>query len=329
MMNKYIQKFRESIAKLDEDAEKDYRLIKEAEVVYNEFLDKIKENKELIVNQLNKNGYIIVQLFNNNYPSLKIFVHNIDKTRGSYDYIDNTIRLYLEDLLYNTWYKKYFMNHNITEDILLKALNLPQIKSTFLHEYQHYKYDTNDKTKEVKYKVDSDEDYKKYRQNPNENNSFTIQDLNHIIASFKSYLKDNSINATNKKNILNTLNSYINILYNEFKRYNPWIYDGHSNQPLSGQPRFVKGMYMEKQYYKRIYNLLYYLFVEGNIDNAKKIYNEIKRNINESNNDLEEDTVKQGNSWTNKGKEGTHGKFKTKKEADAQRKAMFANGYKG
>lgn len=46
-------------------------------------------------------------------------------------------------------------------------------------------------------------------------------------------------------------------------------------------------------------------------------------------NNLDEDTVKQGNSWTNKGKKGTHGKFKTKKEADNQRKAMFANGYKG
>ena len=42
---------------------------------------------------------------------------------------------------------------------------------------------------------------------------------------------------------------------------------------------------------------------------------------------LKEDTVKQGNAWVNKGKEGTHGKFKTKKEADAQRKAMFARGY--
>lgn len=40
---------------------------------------------------------------------------------------------------------------------------------------------------------------------------------------------------------------------------------------------------------------------------------------------LKEDTVKRGNSWVNKGKEGTHGKFKTKKAADAQRKAMFAN----
>lgn len=42
---------------------------------------------------------------------------------------------------------------------------------------------------------------------------------------------------------------------------------------------------------------------------------------------LKEDTVKKDNKWVNKGKEGTHGEFKTKKEADAQRKAMFANGY--
>lgn len=46
--------------------------------------------------------------------------------------------------------------------------------------------------------------------------------------------------------------------------------------------------------------------------------------------DLYEDTVKQANGkWVNKGKEGTHGEFKTKKAADAQRKSMFANGYKG
>lgn len=40
---------------------------------------------------------------------------------------------------------------------------------------------------------------------------------------------------------------------------------------------------------------------------------------------LKEDTIKQNKKWVNKGKEGTHGTFKTKKEADAQRKAMFAN----
>ena len=42
---------------------------------------------------------------------------------------------------------------------------------------------------------------------------------------------------------------------------------------------------------------------------------------------LFEDTIKKGNKWVNKGKDGEHGEFKTKKEADAQRKAMFANGY--
>jgi hypothetical protein len=47
-------------------------------------------------------------------------------------------------------------------------------------------------------------------------------------------------------------------------------------------------------------------------------------NANEA---LDEDTVTQNGKWTNKGKEGTHGTFKTKKQADAQRKAMFAKGY--
>ena len=43
---------------------------------------------------------------------------------------------------------------------------------------------------------------------------------------------------------------------------------------------------------------------------------------------LDEDTVKKKNGkWVNKGKDGEHGEFKTKKEADAQRKAMFAGGY--
>lgn len=41
---------------------------------------------------------------------------------------------------------------------------------------------------------------------------------------------------------------------------------------------------------------------------------------------LSEDTVKRGNKWVNVGKSGkTHGEFRTKKQADAQRRAMFAN----
>lgn len=41
-----------------------------------------------------------------------------------------------------------------------------------------------------------------------------------------------------------------------------------------------------------------------------------------------EDTKKKKNGkWVNKGEDGEHGEFETKKEVDAQRKAMFANGY--
>lgn len=45
---------------------------------------------------------------------------------------------------------------------------------------------------------------------------------------------------------------------------------------------------------------------------------------------ITEDTVRKSNGkWTNRGKDGKeHGEFNTKKEADAQRRAMYANGYK-
>lgn len=44
---------------------------------------------------------------------------------------------------------------------------------------------------------------------------------------------------------------------------------------------------------------------------------------------LYEDTIKtKSGKWVNKGEEGVHGEFRTKKQADAQRKAMFARGYK-
>ena len=67
---------------------------------------------------------------------------------------------------------------------------------------------------------------------------------------------------------------------------------------------------------------------KGKVEEIKPGFYEIDDVYDYSGKSIKEDTVKQGKSWVNKGKEGTHGKFKTKKGADAQRKAMFANGYK-
>lgn len=71
-------------------------------------------------------------------------------------------------------------------------------------------------------------------------------------------------------------------------------------------------------------------------ENACKSYIEDKdemirlKNLTESKK-ISEDTVKKSNGkWTNRGDDGKeHGEFKTKKEADKQRKAMYANGYTG
>lgn len=62
-----------------------------------------------------------------------------------------------------------------------------------------------------------------------------------------------------------------------------------------------------------------------------KYYLKYKKDIPEDEIILKEDTVQKANGkWTNRGDDGTeHGEFDTKKEADAQRKAMFASGYKG
>ena len=76
--------------------------------------------------------------------------------------------------------------------------------------------------------------------------------------------------------------------------------------------RFARSTYAPEQ--KKIYI--------GYLDAADE------EKLDECSDMISEDTVKQGSSWVNKGKEGTHGKFKTKKDADAQRKAMFASGYK-
>ena len=45
---------------------------------------------------------------------------------------------------------------------------------------------------------------------------------------------------------------------------------------------------------------------------------------------IKEDIEKtKSGKWVNRGKEGTHGEFKTKKAAREQQKAMFARGFKG
>lgn len=76
--------------------------------------------------------------------------------------------------------------------------------------------------------------------------------------------------------------------------------------------------------------------IYNSYDDAKRAYDYLKsRGVNAvmepvEDISLNEDTIKtKDDKWVNKGIEGTHGKFRTKKQADAQRKAMFANGFKG
>jgi hypothetical protein len=77
------------------------------------------------------------------------------------------------------------------------------------------------------------------------------------------------------------------------------------------------------------YKLVSIIVNEHRFDSYDSALEYIKNLLDKLNESLNEDTVKtKSGKWVNKGKDGTHGEFKTKKEADAQRKAMFANGFK-
>ena len=100
------------------------------------------------------------------------------------------------------------------------------------------------------------------------------------------------------------------------KESNDYSYETIKNQILN--KNFSKKLLLQK-----VYNSL----TRGEISKTqyKELVDEINSKVEES---LQEDTIKQNGKWVNKGKEGTHGTFKTKKAADAQRKAMFANSEK-
>ena len=84
---------------------------------------------------------------------------------------------------------------------------------------------------------------------------------------------------------------------------------------------------ISKEFAEKCIHECRYSNLESAIDYFAEHYEEYSKTdaVDES---LKEDTVKQGSKWVNKGKDGTHGEFRTKKEADAQRKAMFSRGYK-
>ena len=78
-------------------------------------------------------------------------------------------------------------------------------------------------------------------------------------------------------------------------------------------------------------DLMYWLS-EDDVEHFMRVYDLLWQEDEEEENEcLKEDTVKtKSGKWVNKGDTGeTHGEFRTKKEADAQRKAMYAQGFKG
>ena len=120
--------------------------------------------------------------------------------------------------------------------------------------------------------------------------------------------------------------------------YDPeYYYPSWTNKPRAIAKKYPNAVFYDVPFFcvKEVKNGKMFLYFDSE-ESAKKYVDlidsgidfEDQSNFGNLDESINEDTVKQGSSWVNKGKEGTHGRFKTKKEANAQRKAMFAQGFK-
>lgn len=253
-----------------EDAKADYALIKEAEVVWKTFVDQAKEDTEIIVDSINNlTGYEYkAQVLDDLIVAIDWEDAKLHHEAGYYAKTDNLIQIHLMNVLYYPYYR-YIEKCNITEKQLISVLNSSPVKSVFLHEYQHYKYQTNDKTSLLPYKAKTDDNgqtiYDKYYfTDPNEFNSFTLQDINNAIKIVRRLLADAVRNEGLKPDDKDGIKAII-------RHYMKGFYANHY--------RDIKDRDWHEHVNKRVYNMLYYLFVENNITNAKKIYNSLKKQV--------------------------------------------------
>jgi hypothetical protein len=154
-----------------------------------------------------------------------------------------------------------------------------------------------------------------------------IQDKNKFVDDLqecdKLFVKED-LSDTNEDNYLYTESIYKEIQSKQIPDMDGFMtdYTWYLREP-DKRNVFVYG---DKEYYKPEDG--YFDYETENSQEAREWFDSY--NGFEDDDSLYEGTIKTSKGkWTNKGEEGTHGTFDTKKEADAQRKAMFASGYKG
>ena len=143
---------------------------------------------------------------------------------------------------------------------------------------------------------------------------------NRFLEEYQYYNFDESLDSNCDKSEYNELESLQEKLNNSEKNT---VMKSIINAEEDELQKIVDEVY----FYDRALYLKLRHFVKKNSLNDKKDYliKVLQDSLEES---LTEDTIKQNGKWVNKGSEGTHGKFRTKKAADAQRKAMYSRGFK-
>lgn len=256
-----MSKYREIILSvLQEDAKADIKLIDTAKQVYKQCIEAVKKDKTVIP-YLQKYGEWEsddIPLKDFEFPlTFRLELQDDIDYHGIYDDFMNKITLNISGCLHSMpeFSNKHITKDMITLDLLLKLLNLHFFRHAFIHEYQHLAYEQKG-IPHQSYKYAANDDSivynNKYRTQPDENNSFMIQDLDRYSNRFEHYINPDM----SKEEKLKALNRFINNLKTSIDKT---IYSrGGAHKP---QYLWANNQHKINRYFNRLYQYLYTKFI--------------------------------------------------------------------
>lgn len=268
-----MSKFKDLILEtLQENALNDLYTVNDAKELYKDCIQAVKEDPSIIDYIHNEKMWISPQIESDYYPFyLKPLYFALEFTpdghySARYNYSENIISINVGRCIRHIpeFYNKYNKDKPSNMEELLKILNHSYVISMFIHEYQHM---VSNIIKEIPrpesyYRPEDDKQtyIAKYRNQPDEHNSFMLQDFYKYDNMFEQYIKPD-MSKEEKVSILNNfINNIKTVLDKSMKIQNRYY------NPSPQYRYLVNNQHKIKRYFNRLYNYLYIKYVVHEFD---------------------------------------------------------------
>lgn len=231
---------------LKEDAKSDSLLIRQAKQVLGMFTRKLKHEYSII--PFDAEAINTTVIVNSNPITLYIDFKKNSDISGYFDHNDNSITLYLSSSLRGLAYLEKHLYTDMQIRDILSILHGNELTNTFIHEYQHYIYSL--KNKNIKYTAYdvNNSDNNDYYTNADEYNAFSLEGLHSSLQLAKKVFKKRKLYPKE-----------FNML---FKKYKKDLLKADWNNYYTT----INNIDFQKKYETKLYEYLYYMFVEGGLE---------------------------------------------------------------